>query len=105
MPPSTVDPSRLYQILNNTGLQNKDNPLYQLLLYLIGQILKLTNSVAALTSGGSSSTTTVVNNTTIMNMGDSGDSADATFISVGGGSSSGSGVTLAQVTAAVSLRL
>lgn len=61
MPNAGIDPARLYQVLNNTGLQNKDTPLYQLLYNLIGQLVKLTSTQATIISGGGSSTT-VINN-------------------------------------------
>jgi len=58
---SGVDPARLYSALLNTGLQTKDNPLYQVIYQLIGQLLKLTNDVSASTSGGAG--TSVINQT------------------------------------------
>lgn len=50
-----IDPARLIYQLNNTGLQSKDNPLYQLLLQMIGVLSGLNTSIGGLidTSGGS----------------------------------------------------
>jgi hypothetical protein len=56
----------LYHLLLNTGLQNKDNPLYQVVYELIGQVVKLTADSTA--SGGSGSGTTTINQTTILQM-------------------------------------
>lgn len=67
----TVDPSRLYQYLNNTGLQTKDNPLYQVLYFLIGKVLEL-NSNASSSSSGSSSTTIISGNSVIGPAGEDG---------------------------------
>jgi len=39
------DPARLYTTLLNTGLQTKDNPLYQVLYQLIGATLGITKEV------------------------------------------------------------
>lgn len=47
------DPARLIVQLNNTGLQNRDNPLYQFLYQLIGAVNKINN--ATISSSGSSS--------------------------------------------------
>jgi hypothetical protein len=47
-----VDPARLYQQLLNTGLQNKDNPLYQLLKSLIDSALGVSKQTATIISGG-----------------------------------------------------
>lgn len=53
-----IDPSRLIYQLQNTGLQNKDNPLYQLLFQMIQIVAGLDKSVTAASSqsGGSSIT-------------------------------------------------
>lgn len=53
------DPSRLYVALLNTGLQTKDNPLYQVIYQLIGTVAKLRADSTASSSGGSSSITNV----------------------------------------------
>lgn len=52
------DPSRLYAQLLNTGLQTKDNALYQVIYQLIGAVAELRAGTTAGTStgGGSSST-------------------------------------------------
>jgi len=34
-----IDPSRLYSALLNTGLQTKNNPLYQVIYNLIGLVI------------------------------------------------------------------
>lgn len=57
-----VDPARLYHLLLNTGLQNKDQALYQVVYELIGQVLKLTAQVTSSASGGGAGTT-VINQT------------------------------------------
>lgn len=54
-----IDPSRLIYQLQNTGLQNKDNPLYQLLFQMIQIVSGLDHSVTAIS--GSSSGGTIVN--------------------------------------------
>jgi hypothetical protein len=53
---SGIDPARLFQILNNTGLQNKDSQLFQLLFDLIGVVTKLNNTVGSGGSGGGTGT-------------------------------------------------
>jgi hypothetical protein len=50
-----IDPTRLYTALLNTGLQQKDNPLYQVIHDLIGQIVqqaKISNSSSSSSGGG-----------------------------------------------------
>ena len=44
------DPARLYSILLNTGLQTKNNPLYQVIYNLIGSVSSLTNSSSSSSS-------------------------------------------------------
>ena len=56
-----IPPDRLYQVLNNTGLQNKDNPLYQLLYSLIVAVQKVTVTSGSSGGGGGSSTTNITN--------------------------------------------
>jgi hypothetical protein len=51
-----IDPSRLYYQLQNTGLQQKDPQLYQLVYNLIGTLLSLDGDVATVISGGGSGT-------------------------------------------------
>jgi hypothetical protein len=96
-----IDPSRLFTQLLNTGLQSKDNPLYQLIRELIGTLLNLTSSVNTLINNPASST---VNNfqTIIQDSGtqDNQGNENWPMFSPGG---SGSGRTAAQVTASVSL--
>ncbi len=53
-----VDPSRLYSTLLNSGLQQKDPPLYQVIYQLIGLTVKIANTPAS-SSGGS---TTIIEN-------------------------------------------
>lgn len=55
------DPSRLYTLLLNTGLQSKDNPTYQVIYQLIGQLARLTTA-ANTSSGSSSSSSQIINN-------------------------------------------
>lgn len=50
-----MDPARLYTALLNTGLQQKDNPLYQVIYNLIGTVVQLRTSSSG-SSGGSGST-------------------------------------------------
>lgn len=69
---SKVNPDRLYQILQNTGLQNKDQPLYQLLFYLIGIINDINNTSSGGGGGGGGSSTTVLINTLLGLPGDEG---------------------------------
>ena len=54
---STIDPSRLYTQLQNTGLANKDTPLYQLIRELIGTLSKINIDINGVmkTSGPGSS--------------------------------------------------
>jgi hypothetical protein len=76
---SKVNPDRLYQILQNTGLQNKDYPLYQLLFYLIGIINDITNNSSGGGGGGGGSSTTVLINTILGLIGDTGQDGDQGF--------------------------
>lgn len=43
-----IDPTRLYTALLNTGLQQKDNPLYQVIYNLIGNLVDLNNQINAI---------------------------------------------------------
>src|SRR5579859_414045 len=52
-----IDISRLLVQLNNTGLQNKDTPLYQFLKQLLGTVKNVNDSVTNVSSSSS-----VVNN-------------------------------------------
>lgn len=53
MPPKRVVRSTgLQQVLNNTQLQQKDNPLYQFLNSLIANLNQLATALANLTPGG-----------------------------------------------------
>lgn len=54
----SIDPSRLYATLQNTGLQKKDNPLYQVLRGLIDVANKIIPSSSGSSGGGGSSSTT-----------------------------------------------
>jgi len=66
-----TDPTRLYALLLNTGLQQKDNALYQVIYQLIGQLLKLTQNA----NTSSSSSSSIVNqNIIIQQLLDSGSS-------------------------------
>jgi hypothetical protein len=58
----SVPSNQLYQVLQNTGLQNDNMRLYQLLRYMIGILI---NTNPSGTSGGSGST--VINNNTYIN--------------------------------------
>lgn len=63
-----IDPDRLYQVLATTGLQNKDQQLYQLLFNLIGLVRKALTLTSSSSSGGS--TTNVVENNIYQILGD-----------------------------------
>jgi len=52
----SVDPSRLYSALMNTGLQQKDNALYQVIHDLIGALSLVTKQTNTIISGGGGST-------------------------------------------------
>lgn len=58
------DLSRLKNQLLNTGLQQKDNPLWQVINQLIDQIQALTNNALNPGSGGGSSSTIINNDIT-----------------------------------------
>jgi len=47
---TTIDPARLYAILMNTGLQNKDQPLYQVIHDLIATLVSVNTQVTTLLS-------------------------------------------------------
>jgi hypothetical protein len=49
-----IDPTRLYTALLNTGLQQKDNPLYQVIHDLIGQVIQQAKVSTTIISGGGS---------------------------------------------------
>lgn len=70
---SLIDASRLKYQLQNTGLQNKDNPLWQLLYQMLGVLEALNKEVGGLvidnTSGGGS---TVINLLGFATLGDDG---------------------------------
>ncbi len=70
------DPARLKYILQNTGLQNSDNPLYQFLDSLLLAVNKLNNAAGSIVPAPSS-TTFITNN--------------LQFLDVGGGSGDGDG--------------
>lgn len=59
----SFDTKRLYQALLNTGLQNKDNPLYQVIYQLIGALTAAQTTINTLVSSSSSTT----NNTSQIN--------------------------------------
>jgi hypothetical protein len=74
-----MDPSRLYTQLLNTGLQNKDNPLYQLIYQLIGALVKLNSDASS--SGSFSSGSTIINPTTVLGLiGVAGNDGESSFI-------------------------
>ena len=58
-----INPVRLYTQLQNTGLQNKDTPLYQLLFQMIGQLQAIAN-VGGFSGGGGGGGSTIINNIT-----------------------------------------
>jgi hypothetical protein len=70
---SLIDASRLKYQLQNTGLQNKDNPLWQLLYQMLGVLEALNKEVGGLvidnTSGGGN---TVINLLGFATLGDDG---------------------------------
>lgn len=85
-----VSPDRLFQILNNTGLQNKDNRLYQLLFWMISAILQLNNDLAgSSSSGGGSSSQTIINQIIQMLGSESGGSGSDDFVIPGPPGSNG----------------
>src|SRR5260370_41935938 len=51
---AAFDPSRLYVSLLNTGLQTKDNPLYQVIHDLIGTVATVNKQTNTLVSSGGS---------------------------------------------------
>lgn len=53
----TINPARLKAILLNTGLQQKDNPLYQFLNALLTDLVNVANVANSVTGGGGGSTT------------------------------------------------
>lgn len=69
-----IDPSRLYAPLLNTGLQQKDQPLYQVIRDLIGNVVSINNKIAP-SSGGSSTTILQTNITQYLGLSD-GDSGN-----------------------------
>lgn len=84
-----IDPARLFQILNNTQLQNKDNQLYQLLFNMISTLNKfqsLINSGSGGGGGGGSSS--IVNNfiSQFLVSQDAGSGDDSSVIMIGGSS-------------------
>lgn len=64
-----IDPARLYSALLNTGLQSRDNALYQVIHDLIANLVLVSKQTSTVISGGSS--TSIVNNNTTQFM-DSG---------------------------------
>lgn len=60
-----IDPTRLYSALLNTGLQSKDNALYQVIHDLIGNLASISNQTNTIISGGGGSSSSIVNNTII----------------------------------------
>jgi hypothetical protein len=54
---TTIDPARLYAILMNTGLQNKDQPLYQMIHDLIATLVSVNKQVTTLLTSISPSST------------------------------------------------
>lgn len=50
------DPTRLYTQLQNTGLQNKDFPLYQLIKTIIDQLVAEQNQINGITTGSTGAT-------------------------------------------------
>lgn len=79
MPPG-LNTSRLFSQLLNTGLQTKNNALYQVIYSLIGAIVALENVTSGASSGGGGSTNNIVNNITnvIADLGSS-ESGNGTF--------------------------
>ena len=70
----SFDPSRLYTTLQTTGLQNKDNALYQLLYQLIGALAKVTGDVTTvINNGGGSSTVNLTEYKQFLVLGGDGD--------------------------------
>jgi len=56
-----IDPSRIYTALMNTGLQQKDNALYQVIRDLIGTVVTISQQIGS-GGGGTINVVNVVNN-------------------------------------------
>lgn len=70
-----LNTSRLFSQLLNTGLQTKDNPLYQVIYSLIGAVTGLEKDISA-SSSSSGGSTTIINNNIQQIIGDLGSSSD-----------------------------
>jgi len=73
------DASRLYSQLLNTGLQGKDNPLYQVIYQLIRAVGQATPTTSGFSGGGSSSIVNVFQAIQQLELGDGGDSSSEGF--------------------------
>lgn len=80
---SAIDPNRLYTALLNTGLQSKNNPLYQVIYNLIKTIEEINTQTNTFISGGSSS---IINQTLLIQqlLLDSGSGAGEDGLSIPG---------------------
>lgn len=77
---ATVDPARLYSLLLQTGLQNKDQIQYQLLYQLIGQLAVIANLTNGGSGGGGGGSTTIVNPTTILGLNSGEDNSEEAIL-------------------------
>ncbi len=95
----TIDPNRLYTALLNTGLQQKNQPLYQ----VIHDLIKALASTGISSSSSSSSGTVIIQTNSVQPVisFDEG-SSEESIIMIGSQSSSG-GITIAQVSTRVVL--
>ncbi len=88
----SIPPERLFQVLNNTGIQNKDTPLYQLLFSMIAALQTLNINSGGSGGGGGGSTTVNNFNTVVQQiLADSSADANEEFMMIPGSSSGGSG--------------
>lgn len=62
-----IDPARLYSALLNTGLQSRDNALYQVIHDLIANLVLVSKQTNTVISGGSSTSVVNNNNTQFLN--------------------------------------
>jgi hypothetical protein len=74
----SIDPSRLYTTLLNTGLQQKNNALYQVIHDLIGLVTSINKTTSSGSFSGGGGGASVINNTNITQISlDSGSSDDS----------------------------
>lgn len=76
----SFDPTRLYVLLLNTGLQTRDQPLYQLIRQLIGTLSDISTTTNTIVSGGGGGGSTNVTQIIQSLLGDITDSFDESMI-------------------------